>query len=74
VKQAIAGWDQGIVGMQVGGKRRLTIPPNYAYGEKGVKHVIPPNETLTYDIDLISTKDDVSQSFPVVSTKNPKQK
>ena len=51
--QVIAGWDQGVPGMKVGGKRRLTIPPSLAYGSQG-RGVIPPNTTLMFDIDLVS--------------------
>jgi peptidylprolyl isomerase len=57
----IAGWQQGIPGMKVGGKRRLVVPPQLAYGEKGVtdragKVVIPPNSTLTFEVELLDVK------------------
>ncbi len=51
--KVIAGWDQGIVGMKVGGRRRITIPPMLAYGKRGAGGVIGPDETLVFVVDLI---------------------
>jgi peptidylprolyl isomerase len=52
--QVIPGWDQGVQGMQVGGRRRLTIPPQLAYGSRGAGDVIAPDETLVFVVDLVS--------------------
>jgi peptidylprolyl isomerase len=52
----IPGWDQGVVGMKVGGRRQLVIPPSLAYGANGQPPAIGPNETLVFDIDLLKVK------------------
>jgi FKBP-type peptidyl-prolyl cis-trans isomerase len=54
--QVIPGWDKGIVGMKVGEKKTLVIPPGDAYGVSGVPGTIPPNATLTFDVELLAIK------------------
>ncbi|MFT4008985.1 MAG: FKBP-type peptidyl-prolyl cis-trans isomerase [Nocardioidaceae bacterium] len=52
--QVISGWDNGVQGMKVGGRRKLTIPPHLAYGDRGAGGVIAPGETLIFVVDLLS--------------------
>ncbi len=54
--EVIAGWDQGVAGMQVGGRRRITIPPMLAYGKRGAGGVIGPDETLVFVVDLVGVR------------------
>src|SRR3954453_21279510 len=54
--QVIAGWDQGVAGMRVGGRRRITIPPDLAYGKRGAGGVIGPDETLVFVVDLVGVR------------------
>ena len=54
--QVIQGWDRGVAGMRVGGRRKLTIPPELGYGVRGAGSVIKPNETLIFVVDLLGVR------------------
>jgi FKBP-type peptidyl-prolyl cis-trans isomerase len=54
--QVIQGWDEGVVGMKVGGRRKLTIPPEMGYGKQGFPGAIPPDSTLVFEVELLGAR------------------
>ena len=56
MRHVIAGWDEGVQGMKVGGTRKLTIPPQLGYGARGAGGVIPPNATLVFEVELLDVR------------------
>src|SRR3954467_13454698 len=54
--KVIQGWDEGVVGMKVGGRRKLTVPPEMGYGKQGFPGAIPPDATLVFEVELLGTR------------------
>jgi FKBP-type peptidyl-prolyl cis-trans isomerase FkpA len=62
--EVIKGWDQGIVGMRLGGRRRIVVPPELGYGRRGAGAKIPPNATLIFEVELVSVESSAQGEVP----------
>ena len=77
--QIVPGWERGMIGMKVGGRRKITVPSRFAYGEKGAGRIVPPNSDLIYDVELMALSeqlpaDHLANAIPAQSKKAPETK